>query len=195
MPGPRAIDDELAALLALDETDDATPETAARAREFREVLGLLPLAETPLVATTAMRDRLLASLDPATPYEGFVRRVGELFDLSAEKVRAIFRDLADATKWEPTLLDRVSTFHLDGGPRAATADCGITRFGAGTVFPSHRHVGREVMILLSGAIRFDDGRVARVGDRIEMADGTRHAFTVLDEDVVAANLLEGHIEL
>ncbi len=73
-------------------------------------------------------------------------------------MRDLLSSLSDAARWEPGPLPGSSLFHLDGGPRIATADAGFVRLPAGLEFPVHRHLGSERVLLLEGSYRDSDGK-------------------------------------
>jgi anti-sigma factor ChrR (cupin superfamily) len=57
--------------------------------------------------------------------------------------------------------------HLTAGPRSP-ADAGFVRVAAGTVFPLHRHVGDETVLVLQGSYSDSDGAVVRAGEQARM---------------------------
>ena len=76
---------------------------------------------------------------------------------------------------------------LEGGPRAAQANCYLAHFAPGLSFPEHRHRGHESVLLLEGSYTDRSGTVFRSGDMHEMTEGSEHGFVVAaDEPCIAA---------
>jgi quercetin dioxygenase-like cupin family protein len=145
----------------------------------------------------ALRERVLASVDPARRLEGFVARTARLFDLSEERMREVLcaANSVSAPSWVavgPTL----RLFHFDGGPSRADADCGLVQVAAGASFPLHRHRGIEWNFVLSGAAEENSGELWLPGDLVLREPGTVHGYRVLpDEPVLFAVVLEDTIEV
>lgn len=202
--------DDLFAELALDADAIAfPPDSAARLHlagcarcaaevdALTETLAALSLsdAEGAHRPPSAHRAGLLAATDPTVPHGPFLSRLARLFDLDFDQITRVVADLDLPARWEPTLLPTVRLFHFEGGPLYAKADNGFVVFGAGTVFPRHRHVGEEITLILSGHILLDDGQLLGPGDRMILPDGAEHAFRIPDdEDCLCAVRLQGHIE-
>ena len=160
---------------ALEALEDA-PE------ELREALALVETAAETTPLPVGLRARLLASSSSSRErFAPFERRLSELFDLGAERIRELLTEIADPATWTAGPLPGSSLFHLEGGPRVATADAGFVRLPAGMPFPHHEHLGDERVLLLEGSYTDSEGRHYRPGDIHEMPAGSAHAFTV-DED-------------
>lgn len=205
--------DDLALELALDDThtvfpDDGSeagaprahlaicPACAALVASFEDTLAQASLADAaPIAPRPDLRKSLLAATDPSTKLGPFLSRLSRLFDLSFEGITKVVNDLDDTSRWEPTLLPWVTLFHFDGGPACAKADNGFVRWAAGSQFPRHKHVGREITLIVSGRVELDDGTLVVPGDLLILEDGSEHAFRVTDdEDCVGAVQIFGHIE-
>ena len=162
-----------------------------------DTLAALSLPDTTATALPARAHRagLLAATDETVPHGPYLSRLARLFDLDFDPITKVVTDLADPARWEPTLLSTVRLFHFDGGPLYAKQDNGFVVFGAGTVFPRHRHVGEETTLVLSGHLVLDDGQILGPGERMILGHGHEHAFRIPDdEDCLCAVRLEGHIE-
>jgi len=151
---------------------------------------------------TATRDRraeLLATLRPATRLEGFVRRLSTFLDLGPERVRNLLREVGDvrAASWTDDQVAGVRLLHFDGGPRHATADCGLVHVGPGQRYPRHHHPGDEWSLVLAGsAVEEETGVVWEPGDIVHNAAGSTHAFRAIgDEPFVFAVVLADGIEI
>jgi len=107
----------------------------------------------PMRPSEGLRARVLASIEPASRFEGFVARMVRLFDLSELRAREVLAVAATVPGpgWVGTPLPGLHLHHFDGGPRVASADCGLVHLASGTAFPTHRHLGREWNLVLAGS--------------------------------------------
>jgi len=104
--------------------------------------------------------------------------------------------LSDAPEsWGPGPLPGVELMHFAGGPRVATADTGFVRVPPHFEFPSHRHLGEERVLIISGGYREDTGRLFGPGDLHVMQPDTTHAYTVLPEGCLLALVLYTGVDL
>jgi anti-sigma factor ChrR (cupin superfamily) len=153
----------------------------------------------PLQPSAELRRRVLASVEPASRLEGFVSRFATLFDLSEQRAREVLSagEGPHATPgWvaEP-LLPGLHLFHFPGGPRVATADCGLVYLTPGLVFPRHRHLGLEWNFILSGSAEETDGTTWLPGDLLIREPGSVHGYRALaDEPLLFAVVLEGGLD-
>jgi quercetin dioxygenase-like cupin family protein len=154
----------------------------------------LPAATGSLAAGRA---RLLTALvEPAERYAPLYRKLVELFDLPVAELRRIFERAVAPAEWQPGPLPWVSLLHFAGGPRVATADTGLVRLKAGSVFPRHRHQGTESVLVVDGCYEDETGRVYRAGDLHPMEPGSEHRLHVSkDGDVLLAVVLHADITL
>lgn len=136
-----------------------------------------PSLRTSLLARIGGRDRFLPFLD----------RLMSLFDLSeSDTQREIDTIVTPDDSWED-MLPGCSFRDFDGGPGLGEAHAGLVRLQPGGVFPAHRHVGEERMLVLQGRVRDEHGNEYRAGDLFVMADGTRHELTVVgDQEAIYA---------
>jgi hypothetical protein len=155
-------------------------------------------AAAPVTPSAELRRRVLASVDPATRFEGFVERMALLFDLPEPRIREILRaaDAVGGDAWVATPIPGVRLYHFAGGPRVTGADCGLVHLAAGTAFPTHRHRGVEWSFVLAGTAVEDTGATWLPGDLLIREEGTAHAYrSVGDEPYLFAVVLHGGIEL
>ncbi len=147
-------------------------------------LAELALTEEPLRPGDALGARILASLDPRTRFEGFAERVAALLDLGLERTREILAHVADVARapWEDDRVAGVRLLHFPGGPRVATADCGLVQVAPGVVYPRHLHRGDEWAFVLQGRGQEDTGRVWEPGDVIRNPAGSSHAFRAISDE-------------
>ncbi len=134
----------------------------------------------PMQPSAAVRDRLFASIDAETPYAGLVPRLAALFDLGEARIRQLLSHvhaLGDRP-WASSGLAGIQLLHFAGGPRVASADCGLVHMAAGASFPAHRHRGDEWALVLDGELAEDDGRRYRTGDIAYKPAGSQHCVAV-----------------
>jgi putative transcriptional regulator len=166
----------LYALGALDAEDAATVERAVEADpslavELDAHLALLP----PVAPSADVKARLLASVGGGR-FERFSARVASVVDVTLDRARELLALIERAASWEQPR-PGIELVHFDGGPAYAAADCGFVRLAPGATFPWHAHRGEEVMVVLAGALRDDQGRRFGPGDELVMAEGSSHDLT------------------
>jgi quercetin dioxygenase-like cupin family protein len=149
-------------------------------------------------APPLLRERLLATIArPRLRFAPFYGRLGALFDLSDSELASLFERAENVAEWTSAPVAHVSLLHLQGGPRVAQADNGLVRVAAAAVFPPHRHLGCERVLVLQGAYRDEpSGRIYRAGDEHELPEGSSHHYVVLpDQDLLLAVSLSGGLEV
>jgi quercetin dioxygenase-like cupin family protein len=124
-----------------------------------------------------LRERLLRSAPSEGRYERFVAQVAALMDLDARGAAALLDGIDRPSSWVPGPLPDVSLYHVQGGPRVADAITGFVRLPQNAVFPEHRHLGDEAVLVVQGS--FVDGvtgAIHRPGDVVHMPAGSAHDF-------------------
>lgn len=107
---------------------------------------------------SGVRQALLTAL--AGPWWApFVRRSAALLDLGANETSALMAAMDDADRWLAGPGEGIELFHIDAGPAVAGAITGFVRLGPGAVFPHHRHVGFEDVLVLAGSFVHEGGEV------------------------------------
>ena len=152
----------------------------------------------PMQPSAGLRARVLASIAPGSRLEGFVARVARLFDLTEPRAREILAVAATVPGpgWVTTPLAGLHLHHFDGGPRVASADCGLVHLAPGTAFPTHRHLGREWNLVLAGSADESSGVVWLPGDLVVHETDTVHGFRAHDhEPLLLAAILENGLEI
>lgn len=171
-----------------------SPELAAEVRELSELSVALPLSLPPQPPPAGVKARLLASIAAPSPYRAWMSKLERLFDVGRDKAEELVRRAEDAAHWVASGMPGCDLIHIhDAGPRTAGADVGFVRVAPGFRFPSHRHKGDEVTVVLQGAYRDSfDGRVWRAGDWVVLSEGTEHHYVVEPgEDCVYATVVGG----
>ena len=154
------------------------PELAAELREIRDGLGAVAVGLAPVAPSADARARLTAAAAVPDRYSALFRQIGQYCDLTLDAVRAALAQVDDPRLWQPGPMPGVLLQHFAHGPAAAGADTGFVRFPPNFFFPPHRHLGREITLVLDGALTDHDGQVYGPGDILDYPDGSEHAFTV-----------------
>jgi quercetin dioxygenase-like cupin family protein len=134
-----------------------------------------------------LRARLFGNIAGRERFSPFLDRLITLFDLPEDETRREVEAIVDPdAEWEP-MIDGCSFRDFEGGPALGEAHAGLIRLQPGAVFPNHRHVGEERMLLLQGRVRDSEGNEYRAGDSIVSADGSAHEMLAIgDEEVIYA---------
>lgn len=160
-------------------------DCTARLWALRDELAAALLADEASVAETSAdtKARVLrgSQSEGAPGLDGFVRRIGLLFDLEDAAVQKVLHDAHGETAWE--VPGPIAYFHVQPGPRLAqVAEAGVVRLAPGMTFPRHRHRGDEHGLIVSGSLREDNsGRIGYPGDIFFMPDGSTHSVTAVSE--------------
>lgn len=162
-----------------------------RLTALHESLAEVSLAQPKAAPPRSLRDSVLSAIDraAAVPYSGFARRLGRMFQLDEQQTLELLRMSADPKRWEDQGL--ISLLHFSAGPSLTGTHAGFMRLSPGVRFPRHRHVGQELMLMLSGTLQEEDsGVIYHPGDALRSEAGSEHAFSILPpHDGVFAVLL------
>jgi anti-sigma factor ChrR (cupin superfamily) len=160
----------------------ASTEIRKQLYEIQETLTKMALSECTLQPDPRLRERVLASIEPGTRFEGFTERFAELFDLSKKEATRLLGkiDQTQAAGWTSTVFPGVKILKFPGGPRVASATCGLISIKPNTLFPRHRHRDEERVLVLQGRARENSGRLFQPGDLLISGPGSEHAFVTLD---------------
>jgi putative transcriptional regulator len=161
--------------------------TCRRCREeaalTNEALSLVALVIPPVPPPPALRERVLKSVEAASPgrFDRFAERVAKAIDVSIARAKELLAGIDREESWSPAPVATSRFYHIQGGPGlvAAGTITGFVRVEAETKFPHHKHVGEEYVLVLQGGFTDDDGRVYRTGEDTRKAAGTSHAFVAL----------------
>lgn len=182
--------------LVVESTAD---EERAEIAELLAQLAAATAAEVEIEAAelAAVRARLLSSVASVSErFAPFFTRLLEFFELKAEALHEVFARAERESEWEPGPAPWISLLHFAGGPSLAGLDTGFVKFKKGSVFPPHRHAGRERVLILSGGYHDNEQRFFGPGDVHDMAIGTEHALQMTsDEDVWLAVIIEGEVQV
>lgn len=152
---------------------------------------LLLAAVEPLMPSMSLRDTLLAAVTSPAWYEAFVRRTASILELGHDAARAVLAAIDDGSRWMMGPGDGIELFHIEAGPGLESAITGFVRLAPGAVFPHHRHVGYEDVLVLQGSF-VHDGAVVASGMEAPMWPTTSHHVVAGPEGCVyLAVTLEG----
>ncbi len=160
---------------------------------LEEPIERLPELLDPLAVSPGALERLMSAVaEPPLRYAPFFERLSALWDLPEAEVRALLERSRNAKAWRRAPLPGLELINVTGGPRIADTHAYLARFAPGMTFPSHRHRGREDVLLLEGSYRDSSGAVFHSGDVHTMSGDTEHTFTILpDEPCIAAAVHHG----
>jgi len=160
---------------------------AAELAAYQRTADALGATIEPVVPSPAVAQRLMASIGGGR-FEAFSTRMAKLFDVTLDRARELLGLIERPASWIPQL-PGLSLVHFEGGPAAATADCGFIRLAPGAMFPPHTHLGEEIVTVLRGQIRdVVNGRLVVTGDDYVQSQGTNHHLICIgDEDCIYAS--------
>ena len=150
---------------------------------IQNVLEQIAFAEKPHSPNDCVRELVLDCTRKKSRYNGFIKRFSVLFDLdkltSKELVSKI--DNFSDTDWESTPIPGVSIMKFVGGPKVASATCGIVQVKPGKLFPAHEHQDDEKILVLNGVAQDDHGNVFQPGDMFLFTKTSRHSFCIIGD--------------
>jgi anti-sigma factor ChrR (cupin superfamily) len=169
---------------------------AAEVVAMGEALSFIPLslpperpprtARTNLLASVVQDQRVREQRPLGDRFGGLIDRLAAFFDMNIERARALAELVSEPAAWSRGPADGINLIHLQGGPRVAGADVGFVIMRPGAIFPHHRHVGGELVLVVEGGFVEDDGTVVRSGESQDLALDTSHSFAALPEGCVLA---------
>lgn len=171
-------------------------------RQTCDVIDILARALTPLPPGEAVKQRVMQSINarpkPASIKNTLLKqRLCQFFDLPKAQVNAILAAANDAPKgqWQALDITGIHLLHFTGGPRFASADCGLMYLEPGASFPEHHHLGKERALILQGEILENGNTVWRAGDYLNLPIHSRHSFcNPSEQPAIIAITLERNYE-
>jgi putative transcriptional regulator len=124
----------------------------------------------------ALRRRLLDGVAGPGRFALLADALGRFTDLGAQAVAALLGKVDDDTAWADAPFPGVRYFHFTPGAGATAVEAGFVRLRPAARFPRHRHVGREVTLVLDGLLE-DRGQVYGPASVVESAPGSEHDYT------------------
>jgi len=177
--------------------DSNTDLSESNSHRIESVLAVIGAATGECAPAPAMKGRLLAVVSTGQlRYAPFFSKICGLFDVNRDSVLHLFERSETDTEWQPGPHPSIQLLHLQGGAAVVGADVGLVRMPSGFIWPSHRHLGDERVLILQGGYDDDAGKTYRAGDIHEMASGTVHGFVVhADRPLLLAVVLFNGIEM
>ncbi|MGQ0506779.1 MAG: cupin domain-containing protein, partial [Myxococcaceae bacterium] len=162
-----------------------------------ETVDSLARDAVPVAPSPEARRRLLRTIRGPARFADLLPAIAQLFDLPLEEVRAMVDGLFDPSRWMEGPAPGISLFPVQTGPRYPEAFAGFVRVLPGRKFPSHRHTGAELNLVLQGGLReVDTGKEVWAGEQLTKDAGSEHAYVALEgSDCIAASVVNGFIEL
>jgi hypothetical protein len=183
--GSRDWDDLLAsrALGVLSPTEAAQIDAlAAASRETHQELQALRAAANrwpdSLPAPPPSPDgrlRLLALLDGPERFRPFFATLKAQFHFDEPALLPLLAKLTDDRAWTAPA-PGFRYFDFVPSPTLGLPEGGFIRLAPNTFFPRHRHLGREIGVVLQGSLLLD-GRTFHAGDIVEAGEGSAHSFS------------------
>lgn len=151
---------------------------------LRVSLETIALAEKPRKPSESLRSLVLDSIQKNTRFDGFKERFARLFDIDLTTAQNLLEKINSAAPdaWQSTLLPGVTKLEFPGGPKVASATCGLVQARPGTIFPAHQHQGEERILVLQGTASDDSGKIFAVGDVFQFPPGSRHTFRIIGDE-------------
>lgn len=169
-------------------------ECAAELEDLTAAFAELALALPGAPPPPALRERVLASVAAGGRFADWVGRVAALVDLAADAVGALLDSIDRAASWSPGPVEGTAIIHFEGGPACAGCVTGFVRVEPGVLFPTHKHLGEERVLILQGAYTDDDGTVYRRGEVAVKEAGSSHSYRALADGpplVFAVRIVQG----
>jgi hypothetical protein len=167
---------------------ERTQEVKAHLRECRpclQALGSLsdvlseavvePMQITP---PDSLRTRLLDDISEIAPYSLYHDEMTKLLAGSKGALEKELHAMPHPDTWIDGPIPRCRLYPCtaDASPRDAIRT--LVLMESGSHFPTHEHLGDEIVLILQGSLLHEDGALYRPGDILKMAKGTSHAFDV-----------------
>ena len=167
------------------------PELMQAADAFADLALALP-AEAP---PPSLRDKILADARPPR-LAAMIDKLASLFDIGRAKARELLERIDEPASWlQGPVPSKSQVMYSDvRGPKLGTALCAFVKMEAGLDWPSHKHLGREYMLVLQGGFKQEDGVEVHAGTVHVMEEGTSHRFTIFDDEpCIAAVVIHGGV--
>jgi anti-sigma factor ChrR (cupin superfamily) len=202
--GGAHIDDRVGELLLGDVADGERAAMEAHAAgcvrcaeallRAMEAFALVGAALPPEPPPPSLRGRLLARIAPR-PMAAFADKLAALFDVTAQRARALIDRLDAPAAWSPGPVAASWVMMVDDpGPKLAGAFCGFVKMGQAVSWPRHTHLGTEHMLVLAGGFKQDDGAEVHPGTVHTMTEGSSHSFVIFDDEpCIAAAVVYGGV--
>jgi len=151
---------------------------------------------SPIEPTPDVRDRLMKSVAAGGRLHRFADDVARFLEVAADEAREMLDLCDDPESYGLAPLPGMAIFHVKGGPSVAAAITGFIKLPAGFFFPPHEHLGDELVYVVQGRFRDEDGTLYGPGDLCEKKAGTAHSFDVVEgPDLIYLAIVHGGIRI
>jgi len=176
----------------VDRAAATDPAIAAELAVYQDTAATLIAEPLPVEPDTDIKAQLLASSGGGR-FQTYAARLSTVYDVSVDRAHEILGLIERKKSWELPG-PGIGLVHFDGGPKAATADCGFIRLAPGCSFPHHSHRGEELSVILCGHLReTSTGRLLGPGDELVMGASSEHDVTCegTEDCIFAARAFDG----
>ena len=166
----------------------------ARALDESDVFLFLAGAAEPVAVNEAARSRFFAALEKER-YLPFCRELAQYFALDESLMHALLARIDDPGAWTRGVAPIQGFLDFEPGPALLPLRGGFVRMQGGMLVRPHRHLDRELTVVLEGELVDDAGRSYGPGAAIDMPPGSMHSLAVPDGKQALVALLHGQIEM
>lgn len=148
-----------------------------------ELAELIAAELSPVNPPPALRARVVSSIATTGRFAAFSTQIAEALDLPLDEALEALNQLSSASidSWRPAVIPNVFLRDVVGGPRVQSAITGFLRISAGAGIPTHRHMGKETMVVLQGTYKDEtDGTEVKAGEVVRSESGSEHSFRALE---------------
>ena len=175
------------------------PRCAEELSAVRELVAVLPLAESPVWPSPRTRERLLEDAATGRLYR-FAERAADLLGIAVERAKVWLDRLDDPEAWQPLDIPGAGGISLmtpERSPRLDGCAVAFLRIKPGATFPLHGHLAEEKVLILQGGYIDDvSGIEYGPGDIHEAHKDSSHSYTgVPGPDCLCLGVVEGKIQV
>jgi putative transcriptional regulator len=190
-------------MLAGDEARAVTDAVAADAsladelRAWQETASQLALALPPVSLPARIWSDIEGHLTRPRPFAAFVARVAHALQVGEDVARRLLDRMDAATSWVAGPSPTSRLYHIEPGPPilAVGGIAGFVRVAPGAVFPRHKHLGAEHVLVLQGGFRDEDGRDYREGQDSHMPAGSEHELVAhAGDELIYLAVIRGKVD-
>jgi hypothetical protein len=164
--------------------------------EAPEILAQLVLGLEPIQPLAASRQRLLAAAQGVQRFAPFTRDFAKFFDLEIPNARALLEGLHDENGWRSGKAPGAPKFRtFTAGPGADGLRSSFARLLPGSQIARHRHLTRELIFVLNGAMIDSDGRTYGPGEVLQSEPDSVHSVSIGGSHECWVASLVGNVEI
>jgi putative transcriptional regulator len=182
---------------AVEEAVARDPQLEAELRAWHETAAQLALALPAERAPEGLWKRLERDAVRPRPFAAFVARVAAAMEVSEAVARRLLDRIDAASSWVAGPSPSSRLYHVEPGPAilAVNGIAGFVRVEPGTVFPRHKHLGPEHVLVLQGGFRDEDGSDVVAGQDSYQPAGSNHEFVAHEgEPLIYLAVIRGQVD-